>query len=422
MTSSVFSNNNNAAMISSLPSPPISNRQSTSKMPAFMLDRAPSPSSKCCNRSLVSNIGSTNELRPLLYQQQDECCLPPIQNVVFLNTPTSSPSSPPSSCYYSSSPASSIESPSTPSVSDEEDLLNSSSRRKGSIALLLNSDPELKQLDEEESKCNYQSHFFDNYSSKRPRPSSAVPIDDIVVAHKKQRIDTLDCVKQACRSPVSNTMARNESTRAAKGLRHFSKQVCDKVAKKGITTYNEVADELTFDIQQHATADGQQKQAYDQKNIRRRVYDALNVLMAMNIIAKDKKVIKWLGIPDCYRQHNKDQDRSELLNLIKAEELRSRQLLGSLQMLRSSVNSKLEKHVQIRNLVGRNQSQSSISAKPQQKLKLPFFMICASGADSLHTDIQKDTRSAVISFQSHCHGRQAVYKDIDILRHVSLLS
>ena len=38
-------------------------------------------------------------------------------------------------------------------------------------------------------------------------------------------------------------------------------------------------------------------QQYDQKNIRRRVYDALNVLMAMNIIYKDKKDINWLGFP-----------------------------------------------------------------------------------------------------------------------------
>ena len=38
-------------------------------------------------------------------------------------------------------------------------------------------------------------------------------------------------------------------------------------------------------------------QQYDQKNIRRRVYDALNVLMAMNIISKDKKEIRWIGLP-----------------------------------------------------------------------------------------------------------------------------
>ena len=35
----------------------------------------------------------------------------------------------------------------------------------------------------------------------------------------------------------------------------------------------------------------------DEKNIRRRVYDALNVLMAMDIIAKEKKEIMWRGLP-----------------------------------------------------------------------------------------------------------------------------
>lgn len=33
------------------------------------------------------------------------------------------------------------------------------------------------------------------------------------------------------------------------------------------------------------------------KNIRRRVYDALNVLLAMNIITKNKKDIRWIGLP-----------------------------------------------------------------------------------------------------------------------------
>ena len=36
---------------------------------------------------------------------------------------------------------------------------------------------------------------------------------------------------------------------------------------------------------------------FDEKNIRRRVYDALNVLMAMDIISKDKKEIQWKGLP-----------------------------------------------------------------------------------------------------------------------------
>jgi hypothetical protein len=38
-----------------------------------------------------------------------------------------------------------------------------------------------------------------------------------------------------------------------------------------------------------------QKQ-YDEKNIRRRTYDVLNVLAATDIISKDKKEIKWKGL------------------------------------------------------------------------------------------------------------------------------
>ena len=40
-------------------------------------------------------------------------------------------------------------------------------------------------------------------------------------------------------------------------------------------------------------------QNYEEKNIRRRVYDALNVLMAINIIEKESDAVtfRWKGIP-----------------------------------------------------------------------------------------------------------------------------
>nr|ACU18146.1 unknown [Glycine max] len=86
--------------------------------------------------------------------------------------------------------------------------------------------------------------------------------------------------------------------KSGRGLRQFSMKVCEKVESKGRTTYNEVADELVAEfadpINGVSTPDQQQ---YDEKNIRRRVYDALNVLMAMDIISKDKKEIQWKGSP-----------------------------------------------------------------------------------------------------------------------------
>lgn len=70
-------------------------------------------------------------------------------------------------------------------------------------------------------------------------------------------------------------------------------KVCQKVEEKHITTYNEVADEL---VREFVTMRPNES-VYDEKNIRRRVYDALNVLMAMDIISKERKEIQWKGLP-----------------------------------------------------------------------------------------------------------------------------
>lgn len=120
------------------------------------------------------------------------------------------------------------------------------------------------------------------------------------------------------RQTVQNTSSisrRRKTDRIGKGLRHFSMKVCEKVKEKGTTTYNEVADELVEEVtmifistnkfamdincfyKQEAKDQPINPASYDQKNIRRRVYDALNVLMAMNIISKDKKEIRWIGLP-----------------------------------------------------------------------------------------------------------------------------
>ena len=100
-------------------------------------------------------------------------------------------------------------------------------------------------------------------------------------------------------------------------------QVCEKVEGKGRTTYNEVADELVADMPDPNEAGVSRKlvlkqahnlirytaftilpkyvsvggSQFDEKNIRRRVYDALNVLMAMDIITRERKEIFWKGLP-----------------------------------------------------------------------------------------------------------------------------
>lgn len=104
-------------------------------------------------------------------------------------------------------------------------------------------------------------------------------------------------------------------------LRHFSMKVCGIVESKGRTTYNEVADELVAEFSNtdfpHVSSDQPQ---YDEKNIRRRVYDALNVLMAMGIILKDKKSIQWKGLPSSDVGNVADLKVAGLYNLVSRNE------------------------------------------------------------------------------------------------------
>ncbi len=90
---------------------------------------------------------------------------------------------------------------------------------------------------------------------------------------------------------------------------------------KGRTTYNEVADELVAEMSriEAANKNGQ----YDEKNIRRRVYDAINVLMAMDIIQKEKKEILWKGFPKL--SHN-SLDKLKAERLAKIKEVEQKQL------------------------------------------------------------------------------------------------
>jgi hypothetical protein len=61
---------------------------------------------------------------------------------------------------------------------------------------------------------------------------------------------------------------------------------------------SQVADDLVAEHRREVQESGGDSLDHDKpKNIRRRVYDALNVLMALNIISKDRKRIRWIGLP-----------------------------------------------------------------------------------------------------------------------------
>ncbi len=68
-------------------------------------------------------------------------------------------------------------------------------------------------------------------------------------------MESADCKPHWCCDDTHNLLSCDSSGRrskkgdkSGKGLRHFSMKVCEKVQKKVVTSYNEVADELVSEL------------------------------------------------------------------------------------------------------------------------------------------------------------------------------
>lgn len=184
------------------------------------------------------------------------------------------------------------------------------------------------------------------------------------------------------------------------GLRHFSMKVCRKVEEKGVTTYNEVADELVKEFAAQKPAEGQKK--YDEKNIRRRVYDALNVLMAMDIISKEKKEIRWKGLPS-NAKHDLDALQNQRLKL-----------LTSIQDKKSHLQELLLQQIAFKNLIARNSQCKDIPE--ETKIPLPFIIINTSNQTVIRCEMAEDRGDIFFNFSAPFE----IHDDNEILKRLNL--
>lgn len=162
-------------------------------------------------------------------------------------------------------------------------------------------------------------------------------------------------------SQSGGSARRNKTEKTGKGLRYFSEKVCKKVEAKGRTNYNEVADELVAEETKSPL-----DPTNDQKNIRRRVYDALNVLMAINVISKDRKEIIWEGLPANETLEGNSAVEKDNIGLRKRIEDKEKQLHESLMQL-----------IAFKILVARNKEAEREGLTPAQNstIKLPFIIV-----------------------------------------------
>lgn len=194
--------------------------------------------------------------------------------------------------------------------------------------------------------------------------------------------------------------------KGGKGLRHFSMKVCEKVQRKGVTSYNEVADELVAEFSDPRNLTSPSDQAYDQKNIRRRVYDALNVLMAMNIISKEKKEIKWIGLPTNSAQ--------ECQNLEIEKQKRLERIKHKTQQLQELILQQIA----FKNLVIRNRELETTQGPPPQNsaIQLPFIIVNTSKKTVIDCSISNDKYEYLFNFDNTFE----IHDDIEVLKRMGM--
>ena len=141
----------------------------------------------------------------------------------------------------------------------------------------------------------------------------------------------------------------------------------DIIKQSGQTTYRDISDQIVDEIKE--------KSLKDEKNIRRRIYDSLNVMKSMNLFNKDSqsKTIMW----------NYDQEFDPLNETENKNEIDDKNKIDSNNIveLKKSIKEKKEKVVLLskelqglKNVLERNRREDQ-NIPMGEKLFFPFIII-----------------------------------------------
>lgn len=183
---------------------------------------------------------------------------------------------------------------------------------------------------------------------------------------------------RAARSGVllSPSAQKAEQPGSPRGLRSVSIRLCQLLMAKGKTTCGAVADDLTAEYAtgggggemdtQGGGKGGASGGSTPEKNIRRRIYDALNVLISSGVIEKQDSgtgasIIEWRGLPEEIHVATLESQRRELLRRLAAKQ--------------EMVAELTKKRVLFEALLARNRAPGYGDAHSQERLMMPFVAV-----------------------------------------------
>ncbi|KAF9119663.1 transcription factor Dp, member 3, partial [Mortierella sp. 14UC] len=265
--------------------------------------------------------------------------------------------------------------------------------------------------DEEDDDDNEEGHstFASSSSSRKPSIGGSPLREDTKPAGKgrakatpRKKAPRLPSVQAALDEAFAEMDDDNHGQEGAgsqslhgKGLGYYAPLVCDHVEARGVTTYNDVVNDLAGIPAGTPQAEGPNSQEpAGQGNIRRRVYDALNILQALDIISMDKKDICWIGLQDAKvireasRRVNganlparsmtqQERDGADESEEPEDDDMEIEQLQKEVEAMRLKValetaqlQDQVARHVQLNNLIKRNKLHESKELERLERRRL----------------------------------------------------
>lgn len=265
-------------------------------------------------------------------------------------------------------------------------------------------------------------HTAERRSAKKARQEKELCSDQAtdntgVVKHVPVPLSTTRSHRQegVCMQEVSESKRRKIPTKVesapqgqSKGLKYTSQMVRAAVQRRHRTTYGMVADELVAQLKEPMKMTEGSLQNSEGDNLRRRVYDVLNVFDAVGIIRKEDKEVSWQGLPASVEP---------LTNDLRAERAELRESVAS---KRECLSQLIEHYSALTAVVERNRD-CPIDACPQDMkvLPLPFTIVRSRPVGVTDVQISPDFETVLMSFHE---GPVEIYNDIWVLKRMGLFT
>lgn len=240
--------------------------------------------------------------------------------------------------------------------------------------------------------------MFGRKNSKRSPRGEEVPSHSNIFTHSQA------LVREQREGSEDSPFLKGQKKRFNKGLKMLSVVVKDIVVEKKVTTYKEVADIILKDSIKYESMQLSTKQdiAKEEQNIKRRVYDALNVLISAGILVKDqnKKVRKNDNNQKIIISNKRMQ-----INTLKTKIKNKQCALEEKKSLFLCLKRKFE---DLQALIERNKQ-----SKSQRCLNFPFLIIEPSERDGtkLHLKMQSNFQKLCIN----SNHEMSIHGDMEVI-------